>query len=260
MSRTATVLKRTTSHAKPAQTPSGDDRSALRLAIENVTAARQRLARHEAATSAAFDHVEATEQKFATLEDAVEHAQQTYTSKIAAALSAGREPPASSAVAEARRAVDACGDELVAAKAAYEQLRAETPDIAAEVAIADNRAVAASNAVLAGPLREWLTRAQRARAETLLCQEILHALTDDHELDRGLPDPALDSVQRVKAMAERVAAISDVRDAARRFLMNIAGDISPADQTKANEVATSWRQVRAALRSDADAPLPGAPQ
>jgi hypothetical protein len=253
----ALLKKHTSGLATVTAGPSTNDaRAALRAAILNVIAARERLARHEAATSAAFDHIEATDQKRAALENAVEHAQRTYTSKIAAALSAGKEPSASGAVADARHAVDACRDELVAAKAAYEQLRAETPDIAAEVAIADNRAVSASNAVLAAPLREWLTRAQRARAEVVLCTEVLSALTDDPDLDRGLPDPALDSVQRVKAMAERVAPFSALRDEARRWLMNIAGDVDPADQRKANDAATSWRRVRLALRSGASASLP----
>jgi hypothetical protein len=106
-----------------------DERAALRAAIANVAAARQRLVRHEAATSAAFGHVEATERKIATLENAVERAQQSFTKKIAAALSAGREPPPSGAVADARRAVDTCQDELAAARAAFEQLRSKTPEV-----------------------------------------------------------------------------------------------------------------------------------
>jgi hypothetical protein len=230
-----------------------DERAALRAVIQNVAAARQRLARHETATSAAFEHAEAVEQKLATLENAVERAQEKFTSKIAAALSAGKEPPPSGAVADARRAVDTCQDELAAAKAAFEQLRAETPDIAAEVAIAGNRVVAACNGVLVGPLKQWLERAQRARAEVLLCQEVLHALTDDNDLNRGLPDPALDSVQRVKAMAERIAPLGILLDEVKRFLMNIQGD---TDDAPAHAAAQAWRACRMTLCSDPDAELP----
>jgi hypothetical protein len=41
--------------------------------------------------------------------------------------------------------------------------------------------------------------------------------------------------------------------------MNIAGDVDPDARTEAADAATSWRQVRLALRSDPDAPLPEIP-
>jgi hypothetical protein len=156
-------------------------------------------------------------------------------------------------VAEARRAVDACGDELVAAKAAFEQLRSGTPDIAAEVAIADNRAVAASNAVLAEPLGLWLAKAKQARADLLVATRVLDVITDDADLDAGLRDPRLDDVARYRARAERIAPLGALLDETRRFLMNVQGDV---DETEARAAVQAWRSFRMRLREDADVEMP----
>jgi hypothetical protein len=257
----ALLKKRTTGLATVTAGPSAsDDRAALRLAISNVAAARQRLVRHEAATSAASDHVEAVEQKLTVLSNAVERAQEKFTSKIAAALSAGREPPPSGTVAEARCAADACRDELTAARAAFEQLRSGTPDIAAEVAIADNRAVAASNTLLAEPLALWLAKAKQARCDLLVATRVLDAIAIDEELNRALPSlPFKDDVQRRRSCLEREASLGTVLAEVKRFLLGIPTDIAEADQAKATDTAAAWRTCRMRLRSDPDAEMPPRP-
>jgi hypothetical protein len=256
----ALLKKRTSRLAAVTAGPSGEDRAALKRAIDDAATAQRHLHSGEAAREAALTHVDAAQERLVATEAAVERARQAHAQTVASALAAGQEPPSASAVTDARTTAVEAKDQLDAAEAAAQALKDELPGLRTDLAIAENRIVGACNGVLVEPLKQWLERAQRGRAEVLLCTEVLSALTDDLDLDRGLPDPALDSVQRVKAMAERTAPLGALRDEARRWLMNIAGDVDPADQTKANDAATSWRQVRAALRSDADVSLPEVPR
>jgi hypothetical protein len=121
--------------------------------------------------------------------------------------------------------------------------------VASDLAVLENRAVAAANAVLAEPLRQWLERARWARIEERMCTEVLHALVDDPDLNAGLRDPRLGDIQRFVARKERIAALTRVLDAAKRFLMNVQGDV---DATEARATVQAWRSFRMRLREDAD--------
>jgi hypothetical protein len=153
---------------------------------------------------------------------------------------------------EARDAVVAAQDQFDAAQSAAEQIRNELPGLRAEVALAENAIIGRVSAVLAGPIRQWLVRAKRARVEALICQEVLNSLVDDADLS----DPRLDDVQRFRARAERIAPLAGLLDEVRRFLMNVAGD---TDETEARTAVQAWRAFRMRLREDADAEMPPMP-
>jgi hypothetical protein len=84
-------------------------------------------------------------------------------------------------------------------------------------------------------------------------QEILHALTDDHDLDRGLLDPALDSEQRMKAMAERVAPFGGRSSgpsgkASHRVPAGINGTARIGDRARRRRLLSSTQCRRDLLR------------
>jgi hypothetical protein len=257
MPATVAALKRAHGLPKPGARPSAsDDRSALRLAIENAAAAKRKLEARERVREQANAHIDAAQEKLTTVEAAVARARESHAKKVASALSAGRMPPGPGVMQDARDAVTEAKDQLHAAQSAAEQVRAELPTPRAEVAICENRIVGQANAVIGPAIREWLVRAKQARAEALMCQEVLHALVDDPDLDAGLRDPRLDDVQRFRARAERIAPLAGLLDEVRRFLMNVAGD---TDETKAREAAQVWRSYRMRLRTEPDAEMPSRP-
>jgi hypothetical protein len=255
MTRVA-VLKRVGRLEKPGAGLSIEDRSALRLAIENAAAAKRKLEAREHAREQANAHIDVASEKLSVTEAAVSRARESHARKVASALFAGRVPPGSGVMVEARDAVVAAQDQFEAAKSAAEQIRNELPGLRAECAITENAVVGKVNAVLFPAISEWLTRAKRARVEERICTEVLFALVDDSDLNAGLSDPRLDDVQRLTARRERTAPLAGLLDEAKRFLMNVAGD---TDETEARAAVQAWRSYRMRLREDADAEIPTRP-
>jgi hypothetical protein len=253
VSATIATLKRASGHAKPSTRPSKSDRDQLRLAIEAASAARKKLESRERSREQANVHIDAATEKLATVEAAVSRARESHSRKVAAALTSGKAPPGPAVMQDARDAVTEAQDQLAAAQAAAELVRAELPSLRTEIDICENAVVGKANAVLFPAIDEWLKRGRLARNEALIAQEVLFALTDDPDAAAGLRGMALGDVQRFTAMRERTAPLAGLLDEVRRFLMNIATD---TDQTQAMETASRWRQARMALRSNAETALP----
>jgi hypothetical protein len=83
-----------------------DERAELRRAIESANAARTKLEARQTALAAAREHVVGRQTKLETVGAATTRAQETYGKRVAAALSAGKEPPAPTVMRDARVAVE----------------------------------------------------------------------------------------------------------------------------------------------------------
>ena len=232
---------------KPKKT---DERAELRAAIQNASAARQKLRGRENAVEMAHRHIDAAHGKLATTEAAIARAHETAAKRTASALAAGREPPTSDTMRAAREAETAARDEIAAAQAAHEQLKAEIAGMAGEVADAEHRVIVEVNKIMAGVLKAEFAEALRLQSALAVSKYKLSAL-----IARDERTPVFTrSVAEYRAAQEREAAL-EIGDVVFRFL-NVETPIDEPTRARARETAASWAAVRLTLRKNSEAELP----
>jgi hypothetical protein len=227
----------------------GDQRAALRAAVENAETMKATLAKREAALEQAVKFVAAAQTRLETATAAVGEAKAAHAERVARALADGLEPPTAT-LQVARDTETETRDELDAARAAVEQIKAQIADLVIETADAENAVLVQINALFASVVARKLADAKRLRVELLVLKSELSGLLQDDS-----PPRFADDLARYIAQKKRNAA-SPLRDEVHHFLSIDQPLFDDEVWAKANAAQRAWKQARAALRSDPDVPLP----
>jgi hypothetical protein len=225
-------------------------RAALRQAIAKAQKAQAAVAEHQAAIERARSLVEASEAKLEAATAAIATAREHDAKRLAEAISSGGSSSAR-ALKQARAAETDAADTLETARSAFATLKADLGDVELASAHAGNAVLTVIAQMLRPVTEQVLERARKTKAEFLVLQRTLVALTAE---DDAPPDFA-DEIQRHIGRRERAAPLDELRTEVLRFC-DLGLQASDEEWAVATETAGRWRQARAVLRSDADAPLP----
>jgi hypothetical protein len=233
-----------------------DERGALRTAIANAAAARSKLEGRLSALGKAREHVAAAQAKAETTRAAIERARESHAKRTVVALSAGKPPPESPMLKNARAVELAAEDGILAAEAAISQLGEEIRELDRADAVAQTAVIVAVNTLLADTVRAELARAQELQSALIVSRWTLNALV---EQDEQLPS-FFSEARTISAKESCRLAMGPIRDEVLRFL-NIDLWLDDETKSKASEAAGAMRAYRLALRQSPDAKpeLPTAP-
>jgi hypothetical protein len=268
--KTNTALAERAKPPAPARTP---ERAALADAIIRRIACEQALAAGSMAVERALASVAKAESAVEAARTGVTAAGERHACELAEAAAGGK-PATTNATRKARTALEDAEAELEAATSAHAKLKERLGDLEDQHLDAANRVEAAADIVLRGPAEQALGEAETAALrlrelmpvlQFMLAPEVTpemmglwrHPLFDTdwtHEI-RTLGRERADRRQYAAAAArrERNAPFEELGAAVQRLLER------PPHLDAAwyqHPTLEAWRQARAALHHDADAPLP----
>jgi hypothetical protein len=209
---------------------SSDERAALRAAVGVAAAVKADLAKRHASLEAASEHAARARERSRVATAAIAKAREEHVARVTRALEEGREPPRSTTVQDARGMETDALDELNAATAAVEAIAADVRDLEVDVEVAGRAVDAALAQTLIPVARDLLLRARDNHLKLLVSREALHAVTTVFNHWNGGAE--------ITHAANRVGSAND--EDARA----VAG------------IRQEWENAVAALRENADAPLP----
>jgi DNA repair exonuclease SbcCD ATPase subunit len=221
----------------------GDDpRWALREAICAAAEAQRRVEEHREAIRRAHAMVSDTEQKLATASDALEAARSGHAEVLVRAATTGHVAKPNGALRTARLALVDVEDEVSAAKAALERLKADGEEIEASISKSEDAVFVAIAAAVAPVAEQVLERILRARGELLALQAVFDALTESQE------EPVLlSSGQFARRVDPRLAPLNALRTR--------LSSLGP-EEGRAQDIVAAFQKWRAALAHDPDAMPP----
>jgi hypothetical protein len=204
-----------------------DDRAELRRAVADCVAARAAVDKHREAIERAREHVTEAAGNAAAADTALNAAQRDHAQRIATAIADGSSPTATGLIRAARAHERDAEDELAAAKDALARLEADLADLEVDAA-AGGRAVDDALRDALEPMLRALIEATRAHHASYLRAQVAMTVV------AGLRDPWDPLRKEAGFIGLGSAADGRTMDASRR----------------------EWESALAALRLDADAPLP----
>jgi hypothetical protein len=223
------------------------ERQVLADAIEAVAQAKRAEENGRAAVARAVDLVNAGSAKLAEASAAVVAAKERHTAAVAAAIGKGAAVPAGTL--KSARAVEAdAEDDLAAATAALEQLQAALADLEAETGRANVQVQAAINAVLAEVAPRLVASIAQHRSQLLALLSIAWFVRSRGSERHGSTFHA--SV--IPALSRPLAAAA----AEIEPQIQVGTGAWGPDAAVAHPSVRRWEESVAALRTDADAPLP----
>jgi hypothetical protein len=228
----------------------------LREAITACAAAQAKAERHQEAVRRARSIVAAAEQRVSEAAEILETARGQHAQMIAEAAQSGTAPKTNATLRAARLEQADREDELLAARAALEQIEADRGDVGDEEAAAVSNVHVAIAGVVMPVAETLLARAKRLRVELECASEILRELLKEEFAndERARQMPAFTNIYKdMDARDVRNAPLQPVRAELEALNSLAAQD----DLRRAARAALApWLQWREALQRDPDAPTP----
>lgn len=234
------------------ETPRSDPREALRAAIEFARAAREEVAKREAALDRGRALAVAAEDDLARITAAADKARALEGRRLAAAAMANKRPSAAGGLRSLRMQQIEIEDRVAATEVGIECLRDNITHAERERLEQDNAVLVEVNRVLAPVVQEVFEEAKKSKTRLIECREILQVLLGDF----ASPPHFEATTDEHQARQQRAAPIdAELRRQIDLFLQ-LAMLGAAEERDLAFSVQQTWRKFRETLRQDPEIPIP----